>query len=49
MLWQPSKNLKILNPEKLYNLVIHASNLLQKLIEYLLKTEIGGSRKNIKR
>lgn len=34
--------------EILYNLVVHASNLLQKLIGYLLKSEIAGTRKNIK-
>ena len=32
----------------LYDLVVKISGLLQKFIEYLLKSEIGGSRKNLK-
>jgi len=32
----------------LFNLVIKISGLLQKFIEYLLKTNISGSRKNLK-
>lgn len=35
--------------DDLYNLAIKISGLLQKFIEYLLKTEIAGSRKNLKR
>jgi four helix bundle protein len=33
----------------LFTQIIHLSSLLQKFIEYLLKTEIAGNRKNIKR
>ncbi|HWR33536.1 MAG TPA: four helix bundle protein, partial [Chitinophagaceae bacterium] len=32
--------------DELFYLAIKISSLLQKIIEYLLKTEIGGSRKN---
>ena len=35
--------------DQLYQLAIHISGLLQKFIEYLLKAEIAGNRKNIKR
>jgi four helix bundle protein len=35
--------------DELYNLAIKISGLLQKFIEYLLKSEIAGSRKNLKR
>ena len=35
--------------QTLYTQIIHLSSLLQKFIEYLLKTEIAGTRKNIKR
>ena len=35
--------------DELYQLAIHISSLLQKFIEYLLKTEIAGNRKNVKR
>jgi four helix bundle protein len=35
--------------DNLYELAIKISGLLQKFIEYLLKTEIAGSRKNLKR
>jgi four helix bundle protein len=35
--------------EELYQLAIRISSLLQKFIEYLLKTEISGNRKNVKR
>ncbi len=34
---------------ELYDLAIRISSLLQKFIEYLLKTEISGNRKNVKR
>ncbi|MBL7749451.1 MAG: four helix bundle protein [Chitinophagaceae bacterium] len=34
--------------DTLFNLVIKISGLLQKFIEYLLKTNISGSRKNLK-
>ena len=34
--------------EGLFNLAVKISGLLQKFIEYLLKTEIAGTRKNIK-
>lgn len=34
---------------ELYNFSVHISSLLQKFIEYLLKTNIAGTRKNIKR
>ena len=34
--------------QALFTQIIHLSSLLQKFIEYLLKTEIAGSRKNIK-
>jgi len=34
---------------ELYELATRISGLLQKFIEYLLKTEIAGSRKNLKR
>jgi len=35
--------------DELYELAIRTSSLLQKFIEHLLKTEIAGSRRNIKR
>ncbi|TMI64688.1 MAG: four helix bundle protein [Bacteroidetes bacterium] len=35
--------------QTLFTQIIHLSSLLQKFIEYLLKTEIAGNRKNIKR
>ena len=35
--------------EELYSLATSISGKLQKFIEYLLKTEIAGSRKNLKR
>jgi len=35
--------------EELYSLATSISGKLQKFIEYLLKTEIVGSRKNLKR
>ena len=35
--------------QTLFTQIIHLSSLLQKFIEYLLKTEIAGTRKNIKR
>ena len=35
--------------EDLHQLAVHISSLLQKFIEYLLKTEIAGNRKNFKR
>ena len=35
--------------EELYQLAIRVSSLLQKFIEYLLKTDINGNRKNVKR
>jgi four helix bundle protein len=34
--------------DELYSLATNISGKLQKLIEYLLKTEIAGSRKNLK-
>lgn len=34
---------------ELYDIALKISGLLQKFIEYLLKTEIAGSRKNLKR
>jgi four helix bundle protein len=34
--------------EELYSLATNISGKLQKFIEYLLKTEIAGSRKNLK-
>lgn len=34
--------------EELYSLATSSSGKLQKFIEYLLKTEIAGSRKNLK-
>ena len=34
---------------ELYQLAIRISGLLQKFIEYLLKTEIAGNRRNVKR
>lgn len=44
-------NRKYLNQQEfdeLYTLVVKISGLIQKFIEYLLRTEVGGSRKNIK-
>jgi four helix bundle protein len=35
--------------KELYTLATNIIGKLQKLIEYLLKTEIAGSRKNLKR
>jgi four helix bundle protein len=35
--------------DELYSLATNISGKLQKFIEYLLKTEIAGSRKNLKR
>ena len=35
--------------DELFDLAVNISGLIQKFIEYLLKTEIAGSRKNIKR
>lgn len=35
--------------DELYELAVRISSLLQKFIEYLLKIEIGGTRKNVKR
>jgi four helix bundle protein len=35
--------------DELYSLATNISGKLQKFIEYLLKTEITGSRKNLKR
>jgi four helix bundle protein len=35
--------------DELYELAVKISGLLQKFIEYLLKTEIAGTRKNLKR
>lgn len=35
--------------EELYSLATNISGKLQKFIEYLLKTEITGTRKNLKR
>jgi len=35
--------------DELYSLTTSISGKLQKFIEYLLKTEIAGSRKNLKR
>ena len=35
--------------DELYSLATSISGKLQKFIEYLLKTEIAGSRKNLKR
>ncbi len=35
--------------DELYSLATNISGKLQKFIEYLLKTEIAGTRKNLKR
>lgn len=34
--------------DELYTLAVNISSLLQKFIEYLLKTNVAGARKNVK-